>query len=85
MPRQKSYRTIRAVVECRVPDNITEKDLVWHLKDVLKWPLQLGRKSQHDTLVKPEFKQFNRVVSAMRRQEEGFWSRVRMGRNLRGD
>jgi hypothetical protein len=85
MSKQKAYKTIRAVVECRVPENITEKDLVWHLKDILKWPLQLGRKGQHDTLVKPEFKQFNRVVTALRKREEGFWSRVRMGTHRDAD
>jgi hypothetical protein len=85
MSRQKPYKTIRAVVECRVPEGVTEKALVWHLKDVLKWPLQLGHKGDPATLVKPEFKQFSRVVTALRKKEEGFWSRIRMGTHRDAD
>jgi hypothetical protein len=82
MSRQTRHKIIRAVVECSVPQHVTEKDLVWHLKGVLKWPLQLGVKGDHTTLVKPQLKEFGRVVTAQRRQEENFWSRRRMGMDL---
>jgi hypothetical protein len=82
MSRQTKHRIIRAVIECSVPQHITEKDLVWHLKGILKWPLQLGVKGDPTTLVQTEIKQFGRVVTAQRRKEENFWTRNRMGMDL---
>jgi hypothetical protein len=62
--QQKPYKTIRAVVECRVPQHVTEKRLVWHLKEILKWKIQLGLPGDLETLVKPQFKSYARVRQA---------------------
>lgn len=64
---QRPYKTIRAVVECRVPPDITEKDLVWKLKEILRWPIQISRvKGRRDSLVKVDVKQFSRVSAYKR-------------------
>jgi hypothetical protein len=68
----KPYKTSRAVVELRVPQDISEKKLVWHLKGMLKWPLQLGNKGDHSTLFRPTIKSFSKVVAAERRREADF-------------
>ena len=60
----QKYKTIRAVVEVRVPEHITEKRLVWHLKYILKWPLQLGIKGDTATLVRASVKSYGRVRTA---------------------
>lgn len=78
-PSQKPYKTIRAVVECRVPQHVTEKSLVSHLRMILgKWPIQLGFKGDRETLVRPEFKSYSRVRTAEIVAEERFMrARVR--------
>jgi hypothetical protein len=55
------FKVIRAVVECKVPDHITEKALVNALTRILVHPIQLGFQGQKDTLVTPSFKQYSRV------------------------
>jgi tRNA U38,U39,U40 pseudouridine synthase TruA len=65
----EKYKTVRAVVEVRVPERITEKQLVHKLEELIKWPIQLGYQRDHETLVKPKFKQFSRVYAYMRRTE----------------
>lgn len=70
---KKSYKTIRAVVEVRVPQNITEKKLVLHLKNILEWPLQLGFKGDRKTLFKTSIKsyaKFQQAEDRNRRQAE---------------
>jgi hypothetical protein len=58
------FKTIRAVVEARVPDHITEKSLILALTRILEHPIQLGFKGNKDTLVKPKFKSYSRVKTA---------------------
>lgn len=70
----EKYKTIRAVVEVRVPAHITEKTLVWHLKDILKWPIQLGLRGDPTTNVRPKFKSYSRVTTAERQKEARFWT-----------
>lgn len=68
IPRKKvKFKTIRAVVECRVPEHITEKALVNALTRVMKYPIQLGFQGQKDTLVEPKFKSYSRVRDAKAR------------------
>lgn len=62
--KQIEWKTIRAVVECRVPSHITEKSLVLALDRILQHPIQLGFAGNKETLVKPKFKQFSRVKAA---------------------
>lgn len=66
----KKYKTIRAVVECRVPQYVTEKELVWTLKRLLEWPIQVGHPGNTETLVRPSFKQYSRVRAYERRFED---------------
>lgn len=61
-------KVIRAVVECGVPDHVTEKQLVWALKRILKYDIQLGNPGDLSTLVKPDFKSYSRVVAAEKRR-----------------
>lgn len=78
----KPYRTVRAVIECRVPAYVTEKQLVWHLRDILKWPIQLGQKGNHETLVRTQIKEYGKVRAYERRFEpRGFkaWARSMFG------
>lgn len=78
----KPYRTIRAVIECRVPHDVTEKDLVWSLKRILPWPIQVGRSGARETLVRPQFKEYGKVRAYERRFEpRGFkaWAREIFG------
>lgn len=70
MPAKK-YKTRRVVVEVNVPENITEHDLVWALKRILKYPIQLGTAGNLDTLVRPDFKEFSRVYTYMQRKTKG--------------
>lgn len=73
----KPYKTIRAVVEMRVPQHITEKRLVWHLKDILKWPLQLGLVGDHETLGRAVIKSYSKVSAAEKIKEAKFWAERR--------
>lgn len=57
----KKYRTIRAIVEIHGPPEITEKQLVHKLKEMIKWPIQVGQAGDLHTLLQPEFKQYTRV------------------------
>lgn len=66
---QQEWKTIRAVVECRVPSHITEKSLVSALGRILQHPIQLGFAGNKDTLVKPKFKSFSRVQAKKRSQD----------------
>ena len=78
----KPYRTVRVVIECRVPQHITEKQLVWKLKRILKWPIQLGHEGDHTTLVRPLIKEYGKVRAYERRFEpRGFkaWARSLIG------
>lgn len=63
------FKTIRAVVECRVPQHITEKSLVGALKRIMEHPIQIGVRGDKKTLVKPEFKSYSRVRAADRAKE----------------
>jgi len=62
------WKTIRAVVECRVPSHITEKSLVNALTRILEHPIQLGFKGNKETLVRPKFKAYSRVSAAEKRK-----------------
>lgn len=68
--KEAKFKTIRAVVECRVPEHITEKALVNALERVLLYPIQLGFKGNPDTLVKPKFKSYSRVRTAEKRNAD---------------
>jgi hypothetical protein len=63
-------KTVRAAVECRVPDSVTEKDLVLTLRRILLYPIQLGFKGDVNTLAMPKFKSYSRVRTYERRQED---------------
>lgn len=65
----QEFKTIRAVVECKVPQHITEKSLVQALDRILQHPIQLGFSGNKETLVKPKFKSFSRVLAAEKRSE----------------
>lgn len=66
----KPYKTIRAVVECKVPQHVTEKALVRKLGAVLIHPVQLGLPGDRGTLVRPLFKAYSRVRAAEKRNEK---------------
>jgi hypothetical protein len=55
-------KVIRVIVECGVPDEVTEKRLVWKMRSILQYPLQLGHPGDQATLVKAEVKAFSRVL-----------------------
>lgn len=76
----KPYKTIRAVVEVRVPQHVTEKALVWKLKEIIKWPIQLGYEGDRSTLVKPQFKQYSRVRAYENRIDQAFGPSTTMGK-----
>lgn len=63
------YRTVRAVVECRVPSHISERKLVTALSRVLKYPIQLGVPGNRDTLFPLNFKSYSRVRGAENRKD----------------
>lgn len=65
-------RVIRAVVEAGVPDDITEKRLVQKLRDILRYPIQLGYPGNRETLRRVEVKSYSRVRAAGVRAS---WSR----------
>lgn len=60
-------KVIRVIVEVGVPDNITEKRLAWKLREILKYPMQLGHPGDATTLVKGEVKAFSKVIAYERR------------------
>ncbi len=62
-------KTVRAVIECRVPDHISEKSLVMALKRILIHPIQLGYRGDRNTLAKLDFKSYSRVRTAERLKE----------------
>lgn len=63
-------KVVRAVIECGVPDFVTEKRLVWKLRDIFKYPIQLGDMGDRETLAKPEVKAFSRISPYHRQSEE---------------
>lgn len=65
-------KVIRAVVEVGVPDSITEKRLVQKLREILRYPIQLGHTGDRDTLRRAEVKSYSRVRAAGVRAS---WSR----------
>lgn len=64
------YKTVRAVVECRVPSNISERKLVTALSRILKYPIQLGTPGRRETLFPLTFKSYSRVRTAERLKEK---------------
>lgn len=60
-------KVIRAVVEVGVPDNITEKRLVQKLRDILRYPIQLGHTGDRETLRRAEVKSYSRVRASENR------------------
>lgn len=61
-------KTVRAVVECRVPASVSEKQLVQKLRTILIWPIQLGFPGQQETLVEAKIKSYARVRQAEERR-----------------
>lgn len=76
-PSQKPYKKIRVVVECMAPDDMTEADLLCKLKEIIKWPIQLSReKGRRDTIVRPKFKRFSRVLAYERARVPSWLTRA---------
>lgn len=65
-----AYKTIRAVVECRVPHAVTEKDLVRKMTDITRYPLKLGHATR-GMLFPVIIKSFARVLN----HEKTKWKR----------
>lgn len=61
---------VRAVVECVVPDHISERKLVSALSRILKYPVQLGTPGDRSTLFPLTFKSYSRVRTAERLKEK---------------
>lgn len=61
-------RVVRVVVEVGAPDGVTERDLARKLREILKWPIQLGRPGDRELLLRPEVKWFSRVAAAEKRR-----------------
>ena len=72
---QSRWRTIRAVVEVRVPENTaSEKDLVWGVRGVVErnWDQILRRLQQKKNFRMGgiRIKEYSRVVGAQRRKDQ---------------
>ena len=58
---QRPYKTIRVVCEMRVPEDVTEKSLVWRMKELLPWPIKLMRRGGKTFRGGLTFKSYSRV------------------------